>query len=1656
VPAPTTEVPTTPNPVVEPPTLPSTVEATDVAIAENAERYNAATDPVQRRAILKLHDILQEHRNALAPAEKETKHDYASTQLDLPEETASAIKQLGESIPDEHLADDGREDKPHVTVKYGLHGDDPEAVRALLADEPPITVKLGKTSFFPNGESDAGDVLKVDVESPALRRLNKKIADALPHTDTHPTYKPHATVAYLKPGFGKKYSGNESLVGHTVTLDRLTFSDKSGNKTEIPLGGKPPKAKNGKGPFTVEAYRGTGRVAHPSEAGFGRFYSPNKEVASQYGEAKRETLKFDKPLRAENWMEAKKDLTLEPSATMDDVLKAAAKSGFDGIVFANHNGAPEYVDLKEPPAPVHESARMPSGGLRDNLETVKTDGLIREMFKLLGAEDQRDAQRAIYRTVEADVSGTQFGVMVQAATRHGNGPSEQAKALHRIELKKGVAGRIERVLNDRGLSDKEITHRYAELLDIQAERDAELEGMDNEDSGDTSFDFPKEGYTNEHGEGAGRTAAAEGAHASAERSAGRSAGDVGPGEGEGSPPAEAKSNGVDGRRAELYHELHTADTPEARAEIIDRIKALDSDVMSPMRAEPNDEGASDAIREAERRMRDALHNTKNGYEQAVHDLWEEQGTHGRLALLDNWRRLYPEQDWFPEWADRSAEDLPAHVREKIGMERVNQVVALKDIMSRLRTGESSVGAQFDKSLFKKLGANLYKGDIPSVIVKEAIQNAFDSVRPLGEKGRIHVAINPGERTISVSDNGHGMTPDVASNEFMDVGGSSKLEGSSGGFGLAKVGLLASAEHFSMVTIAKVQEKGGFLGRPRDKRIITTIEGSADDWINGTLKFDSHELKDDTEGTGTRLTVKVSKEIEPTFYNAQALFQNILDAHHEAYQLTGTISQKTYSPNPEIAPGGETQRPITARNRAELNREATIRESVPGSDIDAIPSKEVIQSEGPFGSATEVSILNNGLYQFGSIKSLGVGAPKQIIINIKPTVGVDHPDYPFTTSREDLKGKVVEALGKIYRDIASAAGANEIRDLIRALKAGIPIGRDGTVRLYDTTYATPRELLDAFSKKPYVHEMADRFGDMMALIAKVIDTRLPFPKFEFGGLSTAGGYLGVNISRAVIAEKARALNIGFEGEKTNIILINPWQIFDEHSLLAGTPRMPKQLFTDDDYAPVLAEASYATIVHEIAHQTARGHGEEFAGVQTRFDGVAVRVAPVVLQALEDMWRLALEGGLRDDVNNLRTEAWGRGKPDIFKKYAGHLRAGSSEGDSSGISGGGDAAAAHLRPSSPDSGVGEGDAERRGLGARARGSVRGSAARSEAAGDAGSRTPGPVPRNGRKPESAVDGSEPDTTAVATAAAGRFDKVVDDVKKMFAPASRGPLARETANITREQVARMAHENEIARDRLAGFAKAFDKMSREDRLEFIDAMENPRPQATEQLSDAADAIRDMLDSARDAVRRLGTGHLENFIENYFPHIWSNPGRSGARHQSDHRQAAARRHAQLPQASNDPDDQRGHGARPRADFHKPCGFVVAQDSGNEPLHHGPARAGRDEARAAREVRQRVREGTRRLRAHQRPRCDGVRSADGASRRGVRRAGAEAARRRHKVAGRRAHAANQDQRAPLSGGRHRLGRGRRRSPHSGQVRRRRDDHHARARAHSRPPLRTLG
>ena len=166
-------------------------------------------------------------------------HDYASTQVNLSAGASMVVRDVAKQIPDADLGEEGRETKPHITVKYGLHSDEAiETVRQLLANEPPIRATLGTTSIFPASETGGDDVVKVDVVSEDLRRINTKIAAAVEVTDTHPEYQPHVTLAYVKPGKGQQYAGQTKLQGKKLQFKQLVFSTRAGEHIAIPLQGK--------------------------------------------------------------------------------------------------------------------------------------------------------------------------------------------------------------------------------------------------------------------------------------------------------------------------------------------------------------------------------------------------------------------------------------------------------------------------------------------------------------------------------------------------------------------------------------------------------------------------------------------------------------------------------------------------------------------------------------------------------------------------------------------------------------------------------------------------------------------------------------------------------------------------------------------------------------------------------------------------------------------------------------------------------------------------------------------------------------------------------------------------------------------------------------------------------------------------------------------------------------------------------------------------------------------------------------------------------------------------------------------------------------------------------------------------------------------------
>jgi len=99
----------------------------------------------------------------------------------------------------------GLEEEPHVTVLYGFHEDeiDEETISSVMKQNlKPITLRVDEVDVF---EGDDYDVVKYNL--PVTKELQeyRDLFMKFPNTQSFPDYKPHMTIAYVKPGEGKKY-----------------------------------------------------------------------------------------------------------------------------------------------------------------------------------------------------------------------------------------------------------------------------------------------------------------------------------------------------------------------------------------------------------------------------------------------------------------------------------------------------------------------------------------------------------------------------------------------------------------------------------------------------------------------------------------------------------------------------------------------------------------------------------------------------------------------------------------------------------------------------------------------------------------------------------------------------------------------------------------------------------------------------------------------------------------------------------------------------------------------------------------------------------------------------------------------------------------------------------------------------------------------------------------------------------------------------------------------------------------------------------------------------------------------------------------------------------------------------------------------------------
>lgn len=125
----------------------------------------------------------------------------------------------------------GKEIEPHATLLYGLHDDsieEQEVIKLMNMIKMPI-VEFKSITLF---ENEKYDVLKWDLDKEQLEIINKIVDNLFENTQSFPDYHPHCTIAYLKPGEGKKYI-REDIEGPKQQITKWVYSQANGRKIAI-------------------------------------------------------------------------------------------------------------------------------------------------------------------------------------------------------------------------------------------------------------------------------------------------------------------------------------------------------------------------------------------------------------------------------------------------------------------------------------------------------------------------------------------------------------------------------------------------------------------------------------------------------------------------------------------------------------------------------------------------------------------------------------------------------------------------------------------------------------------------------------------------------------------------------------------------------------------------------------------------------------------------------------------------------------------------------------------------------------------------------------------------------------------------------------------------------------------------------------------------------------------------------------------------------------------------------------------------------------------------------------------------------------------------------------------------------------------------------
>jgi hypothetical protein len=339
-----------------------------------------------------------------------------------------------------------------------------------------------------------------------------------------------------------------------------------------------------------------------------------------------------------------------------------------------------------------------------------------------------------------------------------------------------------------------------------------------------------------------------------------------------------------------------------------------------------------------------------------------------------------------------------------------------------------------------LGYKLYgpPKKLPAASVKEMLQNAFDAIKPMQEKGqflkgKIDITVDPTTRIISVKDNGTGMIPETLATEFIRLADTLKeTERGSGGLGIAKGLFLFGNEQIRVLTLrdgvaSELISDGATL-----RQSMSNPDVSPDVKIFRGNNIPERFKYFIPEGHGTYVEILIPKNyLDPDTGETVDIEIPNKTKDYPVLQYSPLFSDIKVTFNGDLVPDIGATFPAN-----EYTTFANVK-------FDWGTARIYVSQKEKFKTAENTHILSNGIWQFNkSLKAFDKIIPRDIYIDVDSKAEPTDFNYPFDLNRQKFSPAAEESFNKIF---------NYIKLVYRVADLSSEVDDFGSVQIIDRAY-----------------------------------------------------------------------------------------------------------------------------------------------------------------------------------------------------------------------------------------------------------------------------------------------------------------------------------------------------------------------------------------------------------------------------------------------------------------------------------------------------------------------------------------------------------------------------------------------------------------------------